>query len=142
MKYTGENIDELTNIFEELEFYSFMKKFSKKKIEVNVDYKLLSDVNEINKDNIISYYIECDNINYHYGNVLGMGLYDGDNLYFINKDKVSEVIDYISESTKYTFDLKKNNCLIGSVIDKSLQQKYMGMDIENTFPVSIKNIAI
>jgi len=120
MLYTGENIDELTSIFEELEFYSFMKKFSKKKVDIKVEYKMLNEVTEINKNNIISYYIESDNINYHYGNILGMGLYDGDNLYFINKDKVSEVIDYISESTKYTFDLKKNNCLIGSVINNTI----------------------
>ena len=120
MLYTGENIEELTSIFEELEFYSFMKKFTKKKVSVSSEYKVLTDVSEINKNNIISYYIESDNLNYHYGNILGMGLFDGDNLYFINKDKVNEVIDYINDSIKYTFDLKKNNCLIGRVINNTI----------------------
>ena len=120
MKYTGDNIDELTSIFEELEFYSFMKKFNKKKITINNEYKVLNDVSEINKENIISYYIESDNINYHYGDILGMGLFDGDNLYFVNKDKVSNVMDYIDSSIKYTFDLKKNNCLLGRIINNTI----------------------
>ncbi len=120
MKYNGENIDELTCIFEELEFYSFMKKFNKKPININIDYKVLNDVKDINKDNIISYYIECDKSNYHYANILGMGLFDGENLYFINKEKVHEVIEYIDSSTKYTFDLKKNNCLIGRIIHNTI----------------------
>ena len=120
MKYNGEDIDKLTSIFEELEFYSFMKKFTKKKVEIDINYKILNDVSEINKDNIISYYIESDNINYHYGNILGMGLYDGDNLFFINKGKVNEVMDYIENSIKYTFDLKKNNCLLGYIINNTI----------------------
>jgi len=120
MLYTGEHIDELTNIFEELEFYSFMKKFNKKKVDVNVEYKVLNNASEINKNNIISYYIESDNTNYHYGNILGMGVFDGDNLYFVNKEKVNEVIDYISDSIKYTFDLKKNNCLLGKIINNTI----------------------
>lgn len=120
MKYVGENIDELTNIYEELEFYSFMKKFNKKEVKVDINYKLLNDIDDINKDNIISYYIECDNVNYHYGNILGMGLYDGVNLFYVTPDKVNDVLNYITDSVKYTFDLKKNNCLLGRVIDNTI----------------------
>ena len=129
MKYNGENQDELSSLFEELEFYSFMKKFTKKKIETNIEYKVLNSVDEINKDNIISYYIESDSINYHYGNILGMGLYDGDNLFFVNKDKVIDVIDYIDSSTKYTFDLKKNNCLVGNIINNNIYDHMICADL-------------
>jgi len=129
MKYIGENIDELTNIYEELEFYSFMKKFVKKPLETNIEYKVLENISEINKDNIISYYIESDNINYHYGNILGMGLYDQDNLYFINPDKVNDVIDYINDSKKYTFDLKKNNCLLKRIIDNTIYDHLICADL-------------
>ena len=120
MKYEKEHIDELTKIYEDLEFYSFMKKFTKKPINVNIEYKILNNVNEINKDNIISYYIECDKTNYHYANILGMGLYDGDNLYFVSKEKIEETIDYIKDSTKYTFDLIKNNCLLNKIITNTI----------------------
>ena len=133
MKYNGEDIDKLTNIFEELEFYSFMKKFVKKPIEINnnIEYKTLENVNEINKDNIISYYIECDKVNYHYSSILGMGLYDGENLFFVKPDIVDEVLEYIKDSVKYTFDLKKNNCLVGKIIDNTIYDHMIVADLLN-----------
>ena len=131
MKYTKERTDELTNLFEELEFYSFMKKFEKKEIEVNINYKILNNVNEINKDNIISYYIECDNNNYHIANILGMGLFDQDNLYFVKDDMVKEVLNYIKDSVKYTFDLKKNNCLVGNIIPNTIYDHLIVADLLN-----------
>lgn len=131
MKYSGEKTTELSNIFEELEFYSFMKKFEKKEIEVNIEYKVLNNVNEINKDNIISYYIECDKFNYHFGNILGMGLYDKDNLFFVKKDMINEVLSYIKDSVKYTFDLKKNNCLVGYIIDNTIYDHLIVADLLN-----------
>ena len=131
MIYSGEKTSELSNIFEELEFYSFMKKFEKKEIEVNIEYKVLNNVNEINKDNIISYYIECDKFNYHFGNILGMGLYDQDNLFFVKKEMINDVLEYIKDSIKYTFDLKKNNCLVGYIIDNTIYDHLIVADLLN-----------
>ena len=133
MKYNGENLDELTNIFEELEFYSFMKKFVKKEIDVNVDYKVLENISDINKDNIISYYIECDNINYHFGNILGMGLYDQDNLFFVKPEMVNDVLNFIKPSVKYTFDLKKNNCLVKGIIENTIYDHLIVADLLNYY---------
>ena len=131
MKYNGENKDELTELFQELEFYSFMKKFEKKEIDVDVDYKILNSVNEINKSNIISYYIECDNINYHYASILGMGLFDQDNLFFVKPELVNDTLNYIKDSVKYTFDLKKNNCLVNSIIDNTIYDHMIVADLLN-----------
>ena len=131
MKYTKERTDELTNLFEELEFYSFMKKFEKKEIEVNINYKILNNVNEINKDNIISYYIECDKFNYHFGKIIGMGLYDKENLFFVKPEMVNEVLNYIKDSVKYTFDLKKNNCLVGNIIPNTIYDHLIVADLLN-----------
>ena len=131
MKYTKERTDELTNLFEELEFYSFMKKFEKKEIEVNINYKILNNVNEINKDNIISYYIECDKFNYHFGKIIGMGLYDKENLFFVKSEMVNEVLNYIKDSVKYTFDLKKNNCLVGNIIPNTIYDHLIVADLLN-----------
>ena len=131
MKYTKERTDELTNLFEELEFYSFMKKFEKKEIEVNINYKILNNVNEINNDNIISYYIECDKFNYHFGKIIGMGLYDKENLFFVKPEMVKEVLNYIKDSVKYTFDLKKNNCLVNEIIDNTIYDHLVVADLLN-----------
>ena len=131
MKYNGEDIDKLTSIFEELEFYSFIKRFVKKSLDFNIEYKVLENINEINKDNIISYYIECDRTNYHYGNILGMGLFDGENLFFVKPEMVDNAIDYIKDSIKYTFDLKKNNCLLNRIIDNTIYDHMIVLDLLN-----------
>ena len=131
MKYNGANEEELYNLFEELEFYSFMKKFNKKQINNEINFKKLESVNDINKDNIISYYIECDNINYHTANILGMGLFDQDNLFFVKPDMVSDVLNYIKDSVKYTFDLKKNNCLVKNIIHNTIYDHLIAADLLN-----------
>lgn len=108
MAYNGPT-KELEHVYEDLEFYSFLKKLpQKKEINTQIDYKELTSVIEINKDNIISYYIEIDNENYHIANILGMGLYDQENLFYINKDQIKEVFAYLKDTKKYTYDLKKN----------------------------------
>ncbi len=131
MEYNGENEDELTTLFEELEFYSFIKNFKKRKKNINVDYKILDKITDINKDKYISYYIECDNSNYHIANILGMGLYDGETLFYISSDKINEVMDYIDESIKYTFDLKKNNCLLNRIINNTIYDHYIVANMLN-----------
>ena len=120
MKYTGCNENELTKIFEELEFYSFIKSFKKKVITASSEYKILNDITEINKDNIISYYIECDNVNYHQANIIGMGLYDQVNSFYVEPDKIKEVLEYVKDSIKYTFDLKKNIVLLKDNINNTI----------------------
>ena len=131
MKYNGSNSEELTKIFEELEFYSFLKKIEKKEIDVNIDYEILENITDIKKDNIISYYIESDNVNYHYGNILGMGLYDQEKLYYVKPDIVNDVLKYIEDSVKYTFDLKKNNCLLGRIINNTVYDHLIVADLLN-----------
>ena len=131
MKYNKNTSDELIDLFNELEFYSFLKKFDKKEIDLNIDYKILDKVEDINKDNIISYYIECDNLNYHYANVLGMGIYDQENLYYVKPDMVNNVLNYIKDSVKYTFNLKKNNILLNSIIDNTIYDHLIVCELLN-----------
>lgn len=115
MKYNGPTPD-LDDFYRELEFYSLINKHETvKKIEVETNSKVLSELTEINLDKQISYYIECDNENYHLASILGMGLFDGDNLFFVEQSMISDVMDYIRPSVKYTFDLKKNMCLLKDV---------------------------
>jgi DNA polymerase-1 len=107
-KYDGPT-DKLDDFYYNLEFYSLMKEHKQKKDPVieNV-FTDLKDFKDIKLDKVISYYIECDDENYHTGNILGMGLYDGYNTYYVDKDKINEVLDYTKDVVKYTFDLKKN----------------------------------
>ena len=111
MIYNGPTA-QLDSLFEELEFYSLLKRLPKKENKFISEYKVLEDINQIKRDGIISYYIECDNENYHIANILGMGLFDGDNLFFIKKELVSGVMAALNGVKKYTYDLKKNIILL------------------------------
>ncbi len=111
MKYTGEN-ELLEEIYKELEFYSLMKDIKTSEIKLDEKYKILEDISILEKKDFISYYIECDSINYHTANILGMGIYDGENSYFVKKDLIESVLNFYKNSKKYTFDLKKNIVLL------------------------------
>lgn len=115
MKYNGPT-SELDDFYRELEFYSLINKHENvKKIEVVNNSKVLEELTDIKLDKQISYYIECDNENYHLASILGMGLFDGENLFFVEANMIPEVMDYIRDAVKYTFDLKKNMCLLKDV---------------------------
>ncbi len=111
MKYTGPN-EKLEEIYNDLEFYSLMKNIIKKDPIYTSEYKILKSIDELEETNLISYYIESDNLNYHKGNILGMGLYDGKNTYFVKKELIKEVFEFYKNTIKYTFDLKKNIILL------------------------------
>lgn len=114
MKYMGRN-DSLDELFADLEFYSFLKKIPKKQVKLDVSFKELSDVHEINIEKCVSYYIECDKENYHLGKIIGMGVYDGDNLFYVSPEKVKKVCEYLKQAVTYTYDLKKNMVLLKDV---------------------------
>lgn len=114
-KYVGADTIKLIELYKELEFYSLLKKMDVKRENTTIEYKILTSPNEINKNSNISYYIECDKENYHEANILAMGLYDGANLFFIEKNKIKEVIEYLKDTPKYTYDLKKNICLLNNI---------------------------
>ena len=111
-KYNGPT-EELDDYFYELEFYSLINKHKNRdEVKIEHSFKDLTDVKDIDLKDPVSYYIECDNDNYHDANILGMGLYDGTTAWYIDKDRITEVMDYLKDIPKYTFDLKKNMVLL------------------------------
>ena len=98
LKYDGPT-DKLDDFYYNLEFFSLVKNHKKEeKTEIKNEYKELTNVNEISLDKNISYYIEVDNENYHIASIVGMGLYDGTNNFYVDKDKVLNVLDYIKDN--------------------------------------------
>ena len=78
----------------------------------NKDFKYteINSVNDLVLDDTIAIYIELDKENYHQANIVGMGISDKNNSYFINKNLVKEVIPAINNKTVYAYDLKK--CIV------------------------------
>ena len=109
LTYDGPNMEELTKIYTELEFHSFLKNMSSTlKKESNIVFNDIQSLDEINDALEYAYYIEIDRDNYHYANISGMGLYDGVNAYYINEHLVPECLKRFKNQLKYTYGLKKN----------------------------------
>lgn len=111
MLYNGPT-PELEELYKELEFYSLMKTIKVKETIITKEYSELKTIKELNKSNIISYYIECDSLNYHDADILGMGIYDGEKAFFVKKELIKDVLNFYKDSIKYTYDLKKNLILL------------------------------
>ncbi|HOO68420.1 MAG TPA: DNA polymerase I, partial [Bacilli bacterium] len=105
IKYEGPN-DKLQNIYEDLEFYSFIKNIDKK-VEKLKDIKIIKDISELDISNDIAIYLELDNINYHTSSILGMAIYNEDVSAFIPLDILKQNPKFLIENKKYTYDLKK-----------------------------------
>ena len=102
IKYNGMNEEKLSEIYEELEFYSLLKNFKKddnKKVENN--YKEIEKINELVLEDECSLYIELDNENYHDGNIVGLSISDKENSYYVNIQYVPDVQYYQSNQYEY-----------------------------------------
>jgi len=95
---------ELNRMYEDLEFYSFLKK--EKKVEKKeFNYKIIKNIDEVNIDEISSIYVEILGTNYHTSKVLGVAITNSkENIYipFLIFDK-----KILNDNIKYTYDLKK-----------------------------------
>ncbi len=115
-KYMGYKPNEFKEELEELEFYSLLKKMDfssvsgeeeKKKEEESINIQDISSFKE--KD--FAFYIEIRGSVYSKSTVLGIGIYDGENGYFINSDEINKNKDLFKTGcSKYTYDLKR--CMV------------------------------
>ena len=103
-KYLGPNIEKLNELYEELEFYSLLKKVPKEVKEVT--YQIIEDISTLNINEPYSLYLETKGSSYFDNEPLGVSLYNSNNAYYIpfndflkRKDLLNNVI--------CTYDLKK-----------------------------------
>ena len=121
IKYLGENTNELNKIYEDLEFYSLLKKQNTfKKEETKV--KIINDVNDLNIEGDIAVYLEVLGTNYHKAEIIGMGIYNDNIAYYVPFEILKQNSNFLIKNKKYTYDLKK---MIVSL-------KYQNIEIENT----------
>ena len=130
VKYVGPDFVLLNKIYEELEFYSFIKKNveASKPVESDIKFinvKNLGDLDSLDEE--VSVYIECDSENYHDANIVGISISDSNNNYFVSNSLVEEVIPILKNKKVYTFDQKKNFILL----------KKEGVELESCFDTMI-----
>ena len=105
IKIKGKDDKKLNNLYEELEFYSFLKKEKTVKKEEILDIKIIDKLPELKETTSI--YLELDNTNYHKANILGLGIYSKEICCFLKAEDIEKNIDILSKVNKYTYDIKR-----------------------------------
>lgn len=105
MLYQGPNVEELEKLYNELEFYSLLKKINVKPKEDNFSFKVVTNKDEVILSDTIGLYVGHKTDNYYTSDVIGYGISSGDNNYFVSKDIIKD-IDF-SNKKVYTYDYKK-----------------------------------
>lgn len=108
--FTNRYNKELENVFLKLGFKSLIPKTD---IRVGEEEIIVVDaIANLNIPSDFAYYIECDQTNYHDANILGMGIYCQGKSYYLNKDLILPCLEKFKNNNKFTYDLKKNICLL------------------------------
>lgn len=116
-KYNGPINDKLREVYEDLEFYSLLKNIKGNVKEEKFEYIKVNDLNELELDEEASFYLEISEINYHMGEVLGLGISTKDKNYFIKKELVKDVFELLKDKRIVTYDLKKSLIKIDNKIN-------------------------
>lgn len=130
VKYSGPDLIALNKIYEELEFYSYIKKnVESSKAALNtIKFINVKDKDDLkNIEDIVSLYIEVNAENYHDADIVGIGLCDSKNNYFINNTLLEDVVDILKNKRIYTYDQKKNIVVL----------KKEGLEVNSVFDVMI-----
>ena len=109
IKYLGPNMEALIKIYEDLEFYSILRRMKKETKETpkEISFQVINDINQIKIENDCAVFLELDDTNYHKASILGMGVYNEDIAYFIPYDILKDNPSFLTKNIKYTYDLKK-----------------------------------
>ena len=110
LKYEQKVNNDLVELFKDLEFFSFLKNMEVKKEEKTLEYKTISSIKNIELDKKIAIEVILDNENYHIGHILGMGISDSLNNYYVAGENVLSVLEEIKAFDVITYDAKKVLC--------------------------------
>ena len=102
------NSKALNSLYENLEFYSLLKKEqTPKEFEKELDVKIIKDVKDIPDIDNCAIYMEILGKNYHKSDIIGMGVYNDENSFYIPFEVLKQNPEFLINGTKYTYDLKK-----------------------------------
>lgn len=109
--YGNENTNELIQLYNELNFYSLLKKASSNKKNVNTsidNFKIIQDISLINIDRNTAIYVDTTLGNYHDASINGIALYNDSMAVYIPFDVIENNINFLDVPYNfYTYDYKK-----------------------------------
>ncbi len=105
IRYTGEATDELIEIYNDLDFHSFLRNTTKKESN-NISYEIIKDIDNLKLISPVAISLELDNDNYHNANIVGMAIYnDKSSIYIKGEDLVNT--NFLKNIKVYTYNYKK-----------------------------------
>ena len=121
-KYGGINQEVFIKMLEEFEFHSMLRKMDfsstggeEKEEEKEEKELVIKNIDEFSNNNF-AFYLETRGSIYSKSEILGMGIYDGENGYFIPKVELHNYKDlFKTDLEKYTYDLKRNIVVLNSL---------------------------
>ena len=119
--YKNTDHQKLNEFYEELEFYSFLKKEEVKIDKKPLDVEIISDISKLDIKGEVACYLEILGSNYHNSEVLGMGIYNKDIMAYIPFEALKKNPKFLKDNIKYTYDIKKTYVAL----------KYHDIDISN-----------
>lgn len=130
--YRETDYEKLNKLYEDLEFFSFLKKAKVKKETVTSEYTVLEDASILNDVEECSIFLECDNTYYHNTNILGMGIYCDKGSFYIPYDVLKTNPIFLLKAKKNTYDAKKtvnalrwHNIYIDNIIYDTMIAAYL-----------------
>ena len=107
IKYSNEETEELINIYNDLDFHSFLRKSPVKgEPTKDISYKLIKNINEIKLTSPVSINLDLDNDNYHLANIIGMSIYNKDISIYIKGEDLTNT-NFLKDIDIYTYNYKK-----------------------------------
>lgn len=105
IKYEGAT-PSLNEVYEELEFYSFIKKETKKVVQES-NVKIIENISDLNVEKDSAVYLEILGDNYHNAKIFGLAIYNDTDNYFVPFEVLKDNATKLGNFNKYTYDVKK-----------------------------------
>ena len=113
IKYQGANEEQLSEIFEDLEFYSLLKNFEKKEERsMDLQYIEIDDLEKLILGEEVALFVEISDENYHKGEVVGIGLCDKKYNYYLKKELFDALPYLLKDKIIYTYHKKALDVLL------------------------------
>lgn len=101
------DIEALNKLYEELEFYSFLKKINVVKKQDNIEYTIINDASKLSDIEECAIFLETTNNNYHKTDIIGMGIYSDKISAYVPYEVLKENPLFLLSAKKYTYDAKR-----------------------------------
>ena len=107
LKYIPVVNQSLIDLYKDLEFFSFLKNMKLTKEEEDVTYQEIENIDNVSLGNEVAIELILTNENYHKAEIVGLGITDKDNSYYVSKEHVINILEQIKNKNIITYDAKK-----------------------------------